>query len=83
MTLLQKNEFARISYEKQEIPLPDSINSYVRFMSEAIAICVLRNSADIISNQVDTLLLKKVIPFDVPSIEVESQGPTYEVHGIY
>ena len=70
---ITKNEFSRNNYEKQDIPLPDSINSYVRFMSEAIAICVFRNSADIISNQVDTLLLKKVIPFDVPSIKVESQ----------
>ncbi len=66
--IVKDDDFVRSSYEKQEIPLPDSINSYKKFLSEAIAISVFRNSASIMSNQVDTLLLKNNTTFDVPPL---------------
>ena len=56
-------------YEENNIILPDSVDSYVTFLSRAIAIRVSRNSAELFSEQVDTLLLKKNVPFIVPPIK--------------
>ena len=56
-------------YEENNIILPDSIDSYAAFLSRAIAIGVSRNFAEVFSEQVDTLLLKKNIAFIVPPIK--------------